>query len=170
MQRTLERILKTDDSLGPTILRVSLGTVMFAHGAQKALGWFGGYGYGATMDYLTGPGGLPWLIAFLVIAIELVGSLALIAGAGGRAAALGVGAVMLGAILTVHAKVGFFMNWGGAQPGEGYEYHLLAIALAAGVVIAGSGAYSVDRWLTRKLESRSPATSRAGEIGARWAS
>lgn len=151
-----ERIVRTDDSIAPAVLRVGLGSVMFAHGAQKALGWFGGNGFEATMGYFTGPGGLPWLVAFLVIAIEFLGAAALIAGFGGRLAAFGIGAVMLGAIATVHADHGFFMNWYGAKQGEGFEYHLLAITLAAGVVVAGSGAYSVDRWLMSRF-GESPA-------------
>ena len=153
------RLLDTEDSIAPTILRVGLGSVIFAHGAQKALGWFGGYGYEGTMGYLTGPAGLPAAIAFLVILIEFLGAAALIAGAGGRLAAVGIGAVMVGAVLTSHVDNGFFMNWAGAQAGEGYEFHLLAIALAAGITITGSGAYSVDRWLAERL--RQPTTRQA---------
>jgi putative oxidoreductase len=150
--KTTKTLLRTEDSIVPTILRLALGTVMFAHGAQKALGWFGGYGYDATMGYLTGAVGLPGIVAFTVIAIEFVGAAALLVGAGGRLAALGIGSVMVGAVLTSHLGHGFFMNWAGAKGGEGFEYHILALALAAGVVIAGSGAYSVDRWLSRRLE------------------
>ncbi len=151
LKTTLSKLIHTDDSVVPTIARVALGTVMFAHGAQKALGWFGGYGYEATMGYLTEAGGLPGPIAFLVIAIEFLGAAALIAGLGGRLAALGIGSVMVGAVLTTHLEAGFFMNWAGAQAGEGYEYHILAIALAAVVGVAGSGAYSLDRAIERHL-------------------
>jgi len=146
------RLLATEDSIAPAILRVGLGSVMFAHGAQKALGWFGGYGFEGTMGFLTGPVGLPSAIALLVIAIEFLGAAALVLGVGGRLAALGTAAVMVGAVVTTHAGNGFFMNWAGAQAGEGYEFHLLALALALGLTITGSGAYSVDRWLVDRLQ------------------
>ena len=153
MINAAKKLTQTSDSIVPTLARVSLGTVMFAHGAQKALGWFGGYGYEGTMGFLTQGMGLPGLIAFLVIAIEFAGSIALIAGAGGRLAGLGIGAIMIGAVATSHLSSGFFMNWSGTQAGEGFEFHILALALAGVVIIKGSGAYSVDRWLHRLLSS-----------------
>lgn len=146
-----EKVLETDDSLAPTAIRIGLGTVMFAHGAQKALGWWGGAGFEQTMGFFTASG-IPWVVGVLVIAAEFLGGAALVLGFGGRLAAAGTGLVMVGAIAMVHGQHGFFMNWFGAQQGEGYEYHLLAIALSAGVVIAGSGAYSLDRWLSRRLQ------------------
>jgi putative oxidoreductase len=156
LKQAAKRLLQTDNSIAPTILRVALGSVMFAHGAQKALGWFGGHGYDATMGFLTGGAGLPAPIAFLVIAIEFAGAAALVVGASGRLAALGIGVVMLGAIVTTHLDHGFFMNWFGTKAGHGFEYHLLAIGLAAGVTVTGSGAYSVDRWLLRQWEGAEP--------------
>jgi putative oxidoreductase len=120
---------------------------MFPHGAQKALGWFGGGGFSATMDHFTGPLHFPAPIAFLVIAIELVGALALIAGVLTRVAAAAVGVVMLGAIAVAHTSYGFFMNWFGNQAGEGFEYHLLALTLVAAIVALGGGRWSVDRRL-----------------------
>jgi putative oxidoreductase len=146
-----QKLTQTSDSIIATLARVSLGSVIFAHGAQKALGWFGGYGYEGTMGFLTQGVGLPALIAFLVITIEFAGSIALIAGAGGRLAAFGIASLMVGAVVTSHLSNGFFMNWTGGQAGEGFEFHILALALAAVVTIAGSGAYSVDRWLYRRL-------------------
>ncbi len=159
LKQTAKRLITTENSITPTILRLTLGGVMFAHGAQKALGWFGGFGYDATMGFLTAGAGLPTPIAFLVIAIEFAGALALIAGLGGRVAALGIATVMVGAVLTSHLDSGFFMNWFGTKAGQGFEYHLLAIGLATGVMVSGSGAYSVDRWLLRErtATSRRPA-------------
>lgn len=148
--RALHALTATRGGVSSLVLRVTLGLVMFPHGAQKLLGWFGGYGYGATTSFLTQSAGLPGPIAFLVIMIEFFGSLALIAGAFSRAAALGVIAVMVGAVLTVHLPNGFFMNWSGAQAGEGFEYHLLAIGIALAIVIRGSGSLSVDRILSRR--------------------
>lgn len=145
----LATLVRTDDAVAPLIARLVLGLVMLPHGAQKAFGWFGGYGFEGTMGFLTGQVGLPWIVAFLVIAIELVGSVALIVGALGRLAALGVVAVMVGAVTTSHLPNGFFMNWSGQQAGEGFEYHLLALALAAIVLVAGSGRASADRAISR---------------------
>ena len=150
------RLLATDPDLARALQRVLLALVMLPHGAQKLLGWFGGHGYSGTMEFLTGQAGLPAPIAFLVIAAESVGALALAFGLLSRVTALGVAAVMVGAIATVHAKAGFFMNWSGAQGGEGFEYHLLALALALPVVVKGGGALSLDRVLAARLAPRAP--------------
>jgi putative oxidoreductase len=135
----------TDDDYAAFIARLVLGAVMFPHGAQKLLGWFGGNGFSGTMAFFTGQMGLPWIIAFLVIMIEFFGALGLIGGLLSRVNALGIGAVMLGAIFTSHAQYGFFMNWYGNKAGEGFEYHLLALGLAAVVLLKGGGAWAVDR-------------------------
>lgn len=145
----LKKIVHTDDDVSRFVLRVLLGVVMFPHGAGKFLGWFGGGGFLATMNGLTGMG-LSAPIAFLVIMAEFLGSLGLVVGFLARIAALGIGAVMAGAIYLVHWKHGFFMNWYGAQAGEGFEYHLLAIAIALALVIKGAGRWSVDRALSQK--------------------
>jgi putative oxidoreductase len=128
-----------------TILRLVLGVVFFFHGAQKALGWFGGYGFSGTMNFFTHVMGIPAAFAFLAIAAEFLGSLGLILGLLARVAASGIIVNMVVAILMVHRANGIFMNWAGNQKGEGYEYHLLAIAIGLAVVIRGAGAFSVDR-------------------------
>ncbi|HWA41168.1 MAG TPA: DoxX family protein [Gemmatimonadales bacterium] len=140
----------TSDDPALTLARVLLGTVMFAHGAQKALGWFGGYGWDGTMAFFTQQMGIPALFAVLAILAEFLGGLGLITGLLGRVAALGVLSNMVVAALMVHAKVGFFMNWYGAQQGEGYEYHILASALALLIIWKGSGAYSADRLIAAR--------------------
>lgn len=145
----LRRLLATDASWTQTVARVALGLVMFPHGAQKLLGWFGGYGFQGTMGYLTGAAHLPYLVALLVIVIESFGALALVAGFASRVAAAGVAAVMIGAVATVHGANGFFMNWAGTQGGEGFEYHILAVALALIVMLRGGGAASIDRTLAK---------------------
>lgn len=147
----LKKLFQTQDDVIALVLRVSLGVVMFPHGAQKLLGWFGGYGYAGTMGFLTGQAGLPYLVAFLVIFAEFFGALALIAGLLTRAAAFGIGAVMVGAVATVHGSVGFFMNWTGQQAGEGYEYHILAVAIAAALMIRGGGKASLDAAIAQRL-------------------
>lgn len=144
----LRRVLATDGDIAPAIARVALGLVMFPHGAQKALGWFGGYGFSGTYGFMTGKLGVPGVFAVLAILAEFVGALALVVGIGSRIAALGIAAVMLVAVAMVHLPHGFFMNWTGMQAGEGFEYHILAVALAAIVFVKGGGKGSVDRALT----------------------
>lgn len=146
----LGRLFATDAALAPVWLRATLAIVMFPHGAQKALGWFGGHGWDGTMGFLTGQVGLPSLAAAGVILLELLGPLLLLAGLGTRLVALGFTGLMFGAIVTVHAPHGFFMNWFGAQQGEGFEYHLLVIGMALALVFAGGGRWSLDRSLGRR--------------------
>ncbi|RHX84129.1 DoxX family protein [Leptospira stimsonii] len=142
-----QQIFQTNDDLTLTILRVVLAIVMFPHGAQKLVGWFGGYGFKGTMGYLTGTVGVPYVFSVLVILIEFFGSIALFAGFLRRGAAFGIAIVMLGAILSSHLKNGFFMNWGGNQEGEGFEFHILAIGTALPIIIFGLGRWSVDLFL-----------------------
>lgn len=137
-----------------TVLRLVLGLVMFPHGAQKVLGWFGGYGFEGTMGFFTGTLHIPAVFAFLAIAAEFGGSLLLIAGAATRLAALGIGVTMVVAALKVHVGNGFFMNWYGNQAGEGFEYHILAAGIALALLIAGGGKASVDEVLARKVGER----------------
>lgn len=152
------RLFNTDNSWAGLILRVGLGVVMFAHGAQKLLGWFGGNGFDGTMGFFTHTMGLSWLAAFLVIIGESVGSLGLIAGFLTRFTAASFIVIMVGAIATVHWPQGFFMNWFGQQSGEGFEYHLLVIAMSAALVVIGGGKWSMDgviaSWLERGKEFR----------------
>jgi len=143
------KLLTTSNDLTLTLVRLVLGVTFFMHGAQKMLGWFGGYGFHATMGFFTQQMGIPAPLAFLAICAEFFGGLGLIVGLLSRIAALGIIVNMLVAIATVHHVNGFFMNWTGQQKGEGYEYHLLAIALAIVVLVKGAGALSLDRLLTR---------------------
>lgn len=146
----LNKLLQTENDYAPLLARLALGLVIFPHGAQKVLGWFGGHGFAGTMMFFTGTMGLPYLVALLVVLAEFIGSLGLIAGVLTRIAALGIGSVMLGAILMVHLPNGFFMNWGGTQAGEGFEYHLLAIGLVLILLLRGGGALSIDRIIAGK--------------------
>jgi putative oxidoreductase len=138
----LEWLVATHGDVVPLVLRLTLAVVMFAHGAQKALGWFGGYGLRGTLDFLR-KSGVSSPVAVLAIAVEFIGPLGLAVGFLTRVAALGIAAVMLGAILTVHRQH-FFMNWYGNQQGEGFEYHVLAIGLAVALVLNGAGVWSLD--------------------------
>ena len=144
----ITRLLSTSDDICVTILRVVLGVVFFAHGAQKLLGWFGGYGFHGTMGFFEHLG-LPAPVAFLIICTEFFGGLGLIVGLLTRIPALGIGAEMIGAIFMVHLPNGFFMNWYGNQKGEGFEYHLLAISIAVVLLIRGGGSFSADRALSK---------------------
>ena len=144
----LRKLLVTDDNTATIILRLVLGVVFFAHGAQKMLGWFGGYGFSGTMGYFTGTAHIPVPFAFLAIAAEFFGGLGLIFGFLTRIAAFGISVNMLVAIATVHSAMGFFMNWTGAQKGEGFEYNLLVLAMTAFLMIRGAGAFSIDRAIT----------------------
>ncbi|HEX6882326.1 MAG TPA: DoxX family protein [Planctomycetota bacterium] len=139
------RLLATEAGWDATAARLALAVVMFPHGAQKAFGWFGGYGWSGTMGFLTGTIGLPAALAAGVILIELLAPVLLLLGLATRAAALGIAAVMVGAVATVHLSSGFFMNWSGTQAGEGFEYHLLALGLAAVLALGGGGRASLDR-------------------------
>lgn len=154
----LQRFLSTDTSKTLLLQRALLGAVMLPHGAQKLFGWFGGYGFSATMNYFTGVMHVPSALAFLVIASEAFGSLGLLLGLGTRLAAFGAAATMVGAVLTTHLKVGFFMDWFDNRPGEGFEYHLLALALALPLVVRGGGALALDRSLLAGLKRRLPRT------------
>jgi len=142
------KLIATDNDTATAILRLVLGVVFFAHGAQKMLGWFGGYGFTGTMGFFTGVMHIPAPFAFLSIAAEFLGGLGLIVGFLTRVAAFGIFCDMVVAVALVHSHVGFFMNWTGAQKGEGYEYHLLALATAAFLMIRGAGAASIDGMLS----------------------
>lgn len=147
------KLLVTDNNAGAAILRLVLGVIFFAHGAQKMLGWFGGYGFTGTMGFFTNALHIPAFFAFLAIAAEFFGSLGLILGFLTRIAAFGIFVNMIVAIAMVHHQFGFFMNWTGAQKGEGYEYHLLVLAITVFLMISGAGPYCVDRLLSSPTKS-----------------
>jgi len=143
--------MQTDDGWAGFMLRLTLGLVMLPHGAQKLLGWFGGLGFDGTLGLFTQKMGVPWLVAFLVVLGESFGSLALLAGLLTRFVAASLAVIMLGAITMVHLPNGFFMNWFGQQKGEGYEYHLLIIGIAAALLVTGGGRWSVDRVASERI-------------------
>ncbi len=150
----LNKFLSTEDQLAPLVIRIMLGVVMLPHGAQKALGMFGGGGFAATMKGMSQGMGIPSVVVLLIITSEILGSLGLILGVATRFCAFGTFSIMSGAIFMVHLPNGFFMNWFGKQAGEGYEFHLLAIGMAVALMIAGGGKWSVDRLLTARMGDR----------------
>ena len=154
------KLIATDNDIATTVLRLVLGVIFFAHGAQKALGWFGGYGFTGTMGFFTGVLHIPPAFAVLAIAAEFLGGLGLILGLLTRVAAFGPFCNMIVAVAMIHHNFGFFMNWTGAQKGEGYEYHLLLLAASTFLMIRGAGAASVDRLLSSSASNRITAEAR----------
>jgi len=151
----IRKLFGTGDDTATAILRLVLGTVFFAHGAQLMFGWFGGLGFSGTMGFFTGTMHIPSPLAFLAVAAEFFGGLGLIVGLVTRIAALGIAVTMLVAVARVHFAFGFFMNWNGTQKGEGFEYHLLVLAITLFLMIRGAGAFSIDRAIATASTSRS---------------
>jgi putative oxidoreductase len=151
--KALSFLFKTDNDVSTLLLRLVLGAVFFPHGAQMVLGWFGGYGFSGTMGFFTGTLHVPAPFAFLAIAAQFAGAIALILGLFTRLAALGIAANMLVAVAMVHAQYGWFMNWFGNQKGEGFEYHLLAIGIAIVLIIRGGGKWAADTAIENSLRA-----------------
>ena len=172
----LTSFFATDPSRILFFQRVALGLILLPHGMQKLFGSFGGYGFDGTMHFFTEGLGMPAVAGLLVIMTETIGALALVLGLGTRLASFGVVATMLGAILTVHGPLGFFMNWDGTKAGEGFQFHLLVIALALPLVIKGAGSYAIDRVIASflgasrgsgvRVKRQSSKALRAGHAGS----
>lgn len=145
----LRSLMQTSDDRIPMLARLALGIVIFPHGAQKVLGWFGGPGIDGALGFYTSMG-VPAFLGWMAMTIELVGGIALIVGILGRVAAFAVALDMVVAVIQMHWMVGFFMNWDGQLRGEGFEFHILAVTLALIVIIRGSGALSLDRAITTR--------------------
>lgn len=150
--KAIHALFQTDNTFSTLLLRLVLAVSFFPHGAQKALGWFGGYGFSGTMGFFTGTLHIPALFAFLAIAAEFAGAILLFFGLFTRVAALGIGSIMVVAVAMSHWQNGFFMNWAGNQKGEGFEYHLLALGIATFLVIRGGGKLALDSTIARRLE------------------
>lgn len=148
----MNRIIATNSNNWPALIaRLALGLTIFPHGAQKLLGWFGGYGYTGTMGFFTSQVHLPYIVGLLFILIEFFGSLFLIFGFLTRLSAIGFIGIYIGAIFMVHAANGFFMNWNvEAGKGEGWEFFILLFGLALIALVWGGGKASVDAALVRK--------------------
>lgn len=154
----LKKLFQTEDDAAVFILRILLGIVFFPHGMQKLLGWFGGYGFAGSMGFFTGQMGIPAIFAFLAIMAEGLGSLGLLTGLLTRVAAFGITVNMIVAVYMIHWHNGFFMNWFGAitsagkPAGEGFEFHLLVIAIGIALMIKGGGKWSLDRVISGKIK------------------
>jgi putative oxidoreductase len=150
MRTLISRTLQTTNDPVLTLTRLAIGVLFFLHGSQKMLGWFGGYGFAGTMGFFTEKMGLPPFLAFLAIATEFFGPLALLAGFLTRPAAFAL-TIFTVVAAAQHVGNGFFMNWFGNQKGEGYEIHLLMLTLLVTLLVRGAGALSLDGWLTQRL-------------------
>ena len=155
-------VVGTDGEWVVGIVRIVLGVVFFAHGAQMALGWFGGAGLQATVRIFREHLGIPAPLAMLAVAAEFLGGLGLIVGLLSRVAALGIAVVMMVALVAVHRKFGFFMNWFGEKQGHGIEYHVLVLALALTVIVKGAGAFSLDQVLYQHVRNQDGVALRVG--------
>ena len=153
MNTLIKKFFATDTtSWSLLISRLALGVVILPHGMQKALGAFGGYGLEGTLGFFQSMG-MPFLLGLMVILAEFVGSIGVILGAGTRFMAFSIFLTLGGAMfLGGHVNNGFFMNWFGVQAGEGIEYFLLVLGLAASLMISGAGKFSVDGLISKKLK------------------
>jgi putative oxidoreductase len=139
-----KELLRTDNSPAQLCIRVALGVVMFPHGAQKVLGWFGGPGFTKTLQAFAEMGFPAWSVVALMV-VECLGSLLLVFGFLTRLWAFGIGTSLTICMFISHVQNGFFMNWFGQQKGEGFEYHILVIGICLALLIKGGGFLSVDR-------------------------
>lgn len=144
----VKALLATDNSPAQLLIRLALGMVIFPHGAQKVLGWFGGPGYGATVTAFSAMGFPLWAIILLMVS-EFGGSLLLVLGLYTRVWALAIGTAIAICLKMNHLQNGFFMNWAGQQRGEGFEYHILMLGIALALVVRGGGMLSLDRVLAK---------------------
>jgi putative oxidoreductase len=148
----IKTLLQTDSDYVYTFLRIIAGIIVFPYGMQKLFGWSGAPGFGApgikaSLEQITARN-IPKFIAWLIIIGQSFGSIALISGFVGRIAAGGLFIIFTGALI-VHLPDGWTLNWFGSKKGEGIEYFVLLLSLLLVIVVKGSGALSIDGWLTR---------------------
>lgn len=144
-KQLFQQITQTNAGWDALALRVPVGIIFAAHGAQKLFGWFGGYGLEGTGAWMDSIGLSPGvLMAFLAGAAEFFGGLALILGLLTRPAAAALAFAMLVAIFSVHFENGLFMS------NNGYEFGLALLAASVSLLFSGAGKISLDRWLSSK--------------------
>jgi putative oxidoreductase len=154
MQSLWTRLTQTQNDPTLTIARWVLAAIFFGHGTQKAFGWFGGMGFDRSLAYFQDTMGIPAALTVFVMFTELSAATGLVLGLLTRIAALGLLGIMVVAPFANHLYPRFFMNWSGTRGGEGYEYHLLAIALLLILVAKGGGTASLDRLIASRPESK----------------
>ena len=149
MSKLMKNVLLTDTSLGQLVLRIPVGIIFAAHGAQKLFGWFGGYGLEGTGQWMTSIGLNPgYLMALLSGSAEFFGGLALILGLFVRPAAVVLAVTMLVAIFSVHVSNGLFMS------NNGFEYGLALLAVSVYLAISGAGRVSMDRAILQQYRAK----------------
>ena len=141
-----KKLIQTNDDAVLSVLRVVLGIVFIAHGVPKLTGFSG------TMGFFTTQLGIPAVFAFLAIMAEGLGGFGLVTGLLTRIAAFGIAVNMVVAVFMLHLQHGFFMNWLGNQKGEGFEYHLLVVAIAVALMIRGGGKWSLDGVIAKQVK------------------
>lgn len=157
----LSRFFQTVDSFGPLLLRLGIAVAMFPHGAQKVLGLFGGFGFEGTLGMFTSKLGIPMPLAVIAILTEFFAPIALFFGFFTRLAGFGLAVQLaVAAVLGGHIYNGLFMNWMGNQKGEGFEYHLLVVAIGLALALMGGGRWSVDSWIAWNLGGHRGGTPR----------
>jgi putative oxidoreductase len=142
--RLINRLVSTNDGLAPLAVRIPVGIIFVAHGAQKLFGWFGGYGLAGTAGWMDSIGLHPGtLLALLAGGAEFFGGLALLLGLLVRPASAVLAFTMLVAIFSVHIGKGLFLSNGG------FEYGLALLAVTVALFISGAGRLSLDGALAR---------------------
>lgn len=136
----------TDSSVSSLILRLALAVTIFPHGAQKVLGWWGGYGFSATMGAFTQMMGIPAPLALAAILAEFFAPILLVLGLFTRLSALAIGITMVVAALMAHIQHGFFMP-------DGIEFFIPVVAISVALTLKGAGRWALDSLLARKLEA-----------------
>ena len=148
----IKSLLQTDSDYVYTFLRIIAGIIVFPYGMQKLFGWSSAPGFGVpgikgSLEQITARN-IPKFIAWLIIIGQSFGSIALMSGFLGRIAAGGLFIIFTGALI-VHLPDGWTLNWFGSKKGEGIEYFVLLLSLLLVIVLKGSGALSMDYWLTK---------------------
>ena len=138
------KLIKTSNHLHLTIIRFTLAIVIGMHGMQKLIGAFGGHGIAWTMAKFYEWFNIPPYLTAIVIFTESIGMISLLFGFLTRLWSILVIVIMVAAVYLLHYKIGFFMNWYGSNSGEGFEYHVLIIAMCSSLFIWGGGRYSFD--------------------------
>lgn len=146
MKTLLNKVIATTTGLDTLPVRIAVGAIFAAHGAQKLFAWFGGYGLEGTAGWMASIGLEPGLLlATLAGSAEFFGGLFLIIGLLVRPSAIVLAITMVVAIVTVHFENGLFMS------NNGYEFALALLAINIGLIVRGAGSLSVDRALQLKL-------------------
>ena len=146
MKALIQKLAQSNAGFGALALRVPVGIIFMAHGAQKLFGWFGGYGLEGTGQWMASIGlGPGVLMAFLAGSAEFVGGLFILLGLLTRPAAAALAVTMLVAIFAVHFENGLFMS------NNGYEFGLALLAASVSLAVSGAGKAAIDQTLAKKL-------------------